>query len=266
MEAAVLGLGPPLVLVGGGLTGWVSWEPHARRLSAEHTTVRLQLLSVERGLEDRPLPRGYGVATEAAALGAALDALGLRGPLDLVAWSFGALVTLAFALDHPERARTLTLVEPPAFWVLPDHGRDDPAVRALERSFAAMRGEIGEEQLEAFAAAVGLVPPGRSARDLPQWPTWLQHRRSLRNSPAVFEHRDDPRRLQALDVPALLVTGTGTAPYLRRVHDRLAALLPRARSVEMPAGHAPHLVSMDLFLAELERFLGAERAGAHLPA
>jgi pimeloyl-ACP methyl ester carboxylesterase len=41
---------------------------------------------------------------------------------------------------------------------------------------------------------------------------------------------------------------------LRHVIDTLAAALPRARVIEMPAGHAPHLVSPDRFFGELQAF------------
>lgn len=89
MKAHVIGSGPPLVLIGGGLTGWKSWQPHSEQLAATRTVARLQLLSVQYGLEDRPLPDGYSTKTESAALGAALDSLGWYEPLDLVAWSYG---------------------------------------------------------------------------------------------------------------------------------------------------------------------------------
>lgn len=254
MQAVASGTGEPLVLVGGGLTGWASWEPHAAQLSGTRNVVRLQLLSVQYGLQDQPLPEGYSIETESRAMAAALDALDLRQPLDLVAWSSGALVTLDFALDHPERVRTLTLIEPPALWVLPGHERDDPEVRVMERLVWPSTGEITEADLQAFVCGVGLCPPGRDPRELPQWPIWMQHRRSLRGSGAIFEHTDDPARLRTFDRPVLLVTGTGTAPFLRRIHDTLARELPWARTAEMPAGHAPQIVSMDRFLEELAAF------------
>src|SRR5262245_54281329 len=50
--------GTPLVLVGGGLTGWASWEPHQARLMTKRTVARAQPLSVEYGLLNRPLPEG----------------------------------------------------------------------------------------------------------------------------------------------------------------------------------------------------------------
>jgi pimeloyl-ACP methyl ester carboxylesterase len=254
MQTDVSGTGKPLVLIGGGLTGWASWEPHAARLSGTYRVVRLQLVSVQYGLEDRPLPDEYSVKAESRALAAALDALDLHDPLDLVAWSFGALVTLDFALDRPDRVRTLALIEPPALWVLPDHGRGDAEVREQERLFRGFTGEITEADLEAFVCGLALCPPGRAPRELPQWSTWMQHRRSLRNARAVFDHVDDPMRLRTFEYPVLLVTGTGTAPFLRRIHDALAKALPCARATEMPAGHAPQIVSMDRFLQELTAF------------
>ncbi len=266
MQAEVIGDGTPLVLIGGGLTGWKSWEPHAERLSATRRVARLQLLSVQHGLEDRPLPAGYSVKLESRALAAALDQLGWSEPLDLVAWSYGALITLDFALDHPERVRTLTLIEPPALWVLPPEARDDPELQALESLGRSLGAEVTERDLEEFVRIVALSPPGVAPQELPQWPLWMQHRRSLRNETTRVDHRDDSDRLRAFERPALLVSGTGTTPFLRRIHDTLAAHLPRARTVEMPAGHAPQLVSMDRFLAELARFQASLDSGVPSPS
>jgi pimeloyl-ACP methyl ester carboxylesterase len=263
LQARMLGDGPPLVLMGGGLTGWKSWEPHAERLADHRTVARLQLLNVQLGLEDRPLPDGYSARSESAALARALDELAWHEPVDLVGWSYGALVMLDFALDRPDRVRTLTMIEPPATWALPDAGAGDAGVQALLALARAIGHDVSEADLERFIRAVGMCPPGMSPDELPEWPLWLEHRRSLRAMDAAPGHTDDIARLHELDVPVLLVTGTGTAPFLRRIHDTLASHLPRARTTEMPAGHAPHIVSMDRFLGELERF-HADGAGAAL--
>lgn len=254
MQTRVVGDGPRLVLVGGGLTGWKSWEPHTERLRASRTVALLQLLSVQYGLEDRPLPDRYSVSMESAALAAALDGLGWDDPVDLVAWSYGALITLDFALNHPERVRTLTLIEPPAAWVLPGRGDDDPDVQALRALSRRMGNDVDTADLEDFLCTVGLCPPGIEPREMPQWPDWLEHRRSLRTRNSAVDHSDNPVRLRRFDRPVLLATGMGTAPFLRRIHDLLAAHMPHARTIEMPSGHAPHIVSMDEFLAELETF------------
>jgi pimeloyl-ACP methyl ester carboxylesterase len=254
MQVERVGSGRPLVLIGGGLTGWASWQPHAERLAPTREVALLQLLSVQYGLEDRPLPDGYSVGTESRALAGALDELGWHRPLDLVAWSYGAKVTLDFALNHPDRVRTLTLIEPPALWVLPEHGRARPDVQELEDVLAGLDDDVDVAALLRFVRTVALVPPGASPESLPQWESWVRHRRSLRPGTAVFRHEDDPKRLRRFAPPVLLVTGDGTSPFLREVHDILAASLPDVRTLELPGGHAPHLVAMDDFLDRLRQF------------
>ena len=254
MQAQVVGKGRPIVLVPGGLTGWLSWIPAAERLSATRKVVRVQLVSVQFGLENRPLPADYSVKTESQALAATLDSLNLTAPVDLVAWSFGGEVTLDYALDHPARVRTLTLIEPPAFWVLRANGRLDDTVKGVISVFEDFHGEISEMQLEKFAHTVGLLQPGRPGRDLPQWNVWMQHRQSLRNSHATYSHNDDVARLKSFQPTVLLVKGTGSAGFLHKIVDALAGHLPHAEVVEYPEGHAPQLVSMDRFLGKLETF------------
>ncbi|MHB8872120.1 MAG: alpha/beta fold hydrolase [Myxococcaceae bacterium] len=260
MQVAIVGRGSPmLMLMGGGLTGSASWEPHAERLAAQRRVIRPQLLTVELGLEGQPMPRGYSVKMESRALAETLDALDFTDPMDLVAWSYGALVTLDYALDHPDRVRSLALIEPPALWVLRSHGPLTEEQRDFANRMRRGRDDISEEQLEAFVRDVGLVPPGQPVRELPQWPTWNRHRQSLRANPAVLEHLDDVRRLNGFRRPTLLVKGTGSSPVLHRIIDLLADDLPEVQLLELPSGHAPHLVSMDAFLQRLGDFQGRAR-------
>jgi pimeloyl-ACP methyl ester carboxylesterase len=254
MQSKVTGAGAPLVLVGGGLTGWISWDPHAEQLSSSRKVVRLQPLNVQRGLENRPLPADYSVKTEGRAIAAALDEVGLIGPIDIVGWSYGGLATLDFALDHQDRIRTLALIEPPALWALHALGPLDDEAQKSVASLKTLRGDISEAQLEEFLGVAGFAPPGASVRDLPQWPVWNQHRQSLRNSVAVLAHEDDLARLTTFTKPVLLVKGTGSARFLHQAIDAMASRFPQAKVVEMPAGHAPQIVSMDRFLAALAEF------------
>src|SRR3972149_1516826 len=97
MKVEVAGTGDPLVLVPGGLTGWVSWKPHAEQLAATYRVVRVQLLVVEYGLDGTPLPPDYSVETESAALRRALDGLGI-GRGGFAGGAFGPGGRLAFPL------------------------------------------------------------------------------------------------------------------------------------------------------------------------
>ncbi len=258
LHAKSTGQGMPLVLVPGGLTGWMSWEPHVERLAASRRVISVQLLSVAYGLEKRPLPPDYSLRTESRALAATLDLdiAGLAAPVDLVAWSYGAAIALDYALNHPERVLTLTLIEPPAVWALDGQkpgGPEYASAWALANTIG-IHDDVSEAQLEQFARAVGLCPPGKAVHDLPQWPVWLRHRQSLCNTSAPFRHEDDPARLRTFYRPVLLVKGTGSAEFLHQVIDALGAQLPNAQTVEMPGGHAPQIVSMDSFLERLALF------------
>jgi pimeloyl-ACP methyl ester carboxylesterase len=269
LRTHVMGQGAPLVLIGGGLTGWLSWIPHQERLAASRRVARAQLLIVQLGLENRPVPAGYSVKMESAALAAAIDGFHAEGPLDLVAWSFGAFVTLDYALDHPERVRTLTLIEPPAFWVL--EATRDPAYEqereALRPLADRIRDDVTEADLVEFVHFASLCPPGTRPQDLPQWPVWLEHRRSLRRQfDVAFDHRDTIDRVRAFDRPVLLVKGTGSTPVLHRILDTLGEALPHARALELDGGHAPQIVEMDAFLEALARFHTDAGSGAELVA
>lgn len=258
MQLDVKGDGVPLVLVGGGLTGMASFAPHQERLAGERRVIRAQLLMVQYGLENRKLPQGYSLRMESDALANALRADGLDAPVDVVAWSYGAATSLDFALNHPDRVRTLTLIEPPAFWVLDGTGRMDAESAREKRELAAlnaeMREDVSEDQLVRFMRLASIGPPDKAPQSLPQWPVWYQHRRSLRGNDAPLDHLDSVERLTAFEVPVLLVKGTGSSHFLHAIIDALAATLPNARVIELPAGHGPQIVSIDRFLAEVASF------------
>lgn len=254
MQSQISGKGRPVVLVPGGLTGWASWEPHAKILSENRTAIRVQLLSVQYGLENRPLPPDYSIKTESDALALTLDSLGYAGPLDIVGWSFGAFTSLQYALDHPQQIRSLTLIEPPAMWILRSDGRFDEETQKEADFFLTLQGDITEDNLAEFLKHAGFLKPGQSARELPQWNNWVTFRQSLRNCPAVVTYTDDIKRLQNFEVPTLLIKGTGSSPWLHQVINGLANNIPHSRVIEFPGGHAPHIVSLEKFMKELEKF------------
>jgi pimeloyl-ACP methyl ester carboxylesterase len=255
MQCEVKGEGDPIVLVGGGLTGWKSWEPFVEFFTAkQRKVIRVQLIAVQYGLENRPLPQDYSVKTESGALAATLDSIGLTFPADIVAWSFGAFTSLDYALDHPWRIRTLTLIEPPAMWVLRETGKFDDEAEQTAKFFQEFHGSITEDMLADFLVHAGFVAPGQSPRDLPQWNGWVPFRQSLLCNPAVVSYEDNAERLKKFQPPVLLVKGTGSTDWLHQVISGLSENIPHSRIVEFPGGHAPHIVSRDKFLSELQKF------------
>jgi len=123
MEPRVLklddrGAGEPLVLVPGGLTGWVSWVPHQERLVNRHRVIRVQPIHNELGSKGIPGDPGYTAQVERESLRLTLDALNLARA-HLAGWSGGGLALIEFAIEYPKRVRSLTLVEPAAYWISP---------------------------------------------------------------------------------------------------------------------------------------------------
>ena len=135
MEPRVLlndtkGEGEPLVLVPGGLTGWLSWIPHQERLADQFRVVRVQPIHNELGSAGQPGQPGYTAEVEREALRMTLDALELER-VHLAGWSGGGKAALELAAEYPERVRTLTLVEPAAYWILEQLGEQDDVVEEL---------------------------------------------------------------------------------------------------------------------------------------
>ncbi|HLV44411.1 MAG TPA: alpha/beta hydrolase [Aggregatilineales bacterium] len=257
MQSDITGKGEPLVLVPGGLTGWLSWQPHAARLAASYRVVRLQLLSVEYGLKGAPLPEDYSALTEKQALQNALDDAGIE-TAHFAAWSYGGAITLAFALAHPERVRSLTLIEPPAIWALRSRGPLSEPVQADWQAFRSFGpNDITEAQLVEFTRLAAMVPPATEPRELPQWPVWVEHRQSLRMGDAPFRLEGDIEAVRRFDRPVLLLKGRGSATYYHEIIDVLAEAFPDSRVETLPEGHAPHVVSMGPFMELFQAFLSA---------
>jgi pimeloyl-ACP methyl ester carboxylesterase len=249
----VKGQGEPIVLVPGGLSGWRSWTSHAERLASERMVVRVQLRSVELAEAGQTYPPDYGTLVEREALRATVDRLGLDR-FDLAGWSYGGHVSLAFTLEYPHRVRSLTVIEPPAAWILRETGH---AAASLARSEAYDRSVSGKEitvdDLKAFLVRAGFGQPGDDFESHPSWPIWVRNRQVLSTNGTIWDYTDSLDRLHGLEVPVLGVKGTQTTEDLAATVDDLVAHVPHGRLLELPGGHACHIQNIDRFLEELKQ-------------
>ncbi|HEX6323864.1 MAG TPA: alpha/beta hydrolase [Vicinamibacterales bacterium] len=258
LESFVDGTGRVVVLLDVGVHEAGGFEPHARALAPDFRIVRMQPLHIERAQKDLPLPAGYSMDIESEAMARALDRLGLTGPVDIVGASFGALVALDFALDQPERVRSLALFEPPAFWAMPAETiANDAAMRAMIEVSRELvpDAEPTDAQLAAFLCALGACgeePPEDGTTELK---VWEARRAALGGLSAVPNHRDSVERLKAFAKPVLLMTGAATVDFHRRINDHLATLLPRVERAEVAGGHDAPTSSREDFLAKWRAFV-----------
>ena len=250
------GDGEPIVLVPGGLTGWLSWIPHQERLSDRYRVIRVQPIHNELGSAGQLGDRGYTNETERESLRLTLDALGLEG-VHLAGWSGGGKAALELATEYPARVRSLALVEPAAYWILEQLGDRLDEVEHINAFIHGLFGrEVTEADLARFLVLAGFVEEEATARSHPAWERWASHRMTLSWQSETLDH---PRRsvddLWRVRSPTILFKGTLTADWLKRVADVLGERLPDASVVELEGDHACHIQSIDAFLEAFEKHL-----------
>ncbi|MBC7926353.1 MAG: hypothetical protein H7039_11915 [Bryobacteraceae bacterium] len=72
---------------------------------------------------------------------------------------------------------------------------------------------------------------------------------------AYTEHTESVERLKRFRKPVLVITGTQSSSFAKRIDQSLSQQFASAKSVEIPGGHASFLTSPDLFLENLTAFL-----------
>ena len=100
------GIGQPLVFIHGLGSSTRDWEGQVAEFAQTYQVITFDLRG--HGQSDKP-PGPYEIPMFSADLAGLLQTLGI-GPAHIVGLSLGGAVALQFALDHPERVKTLTIV------------------------------------------------------------------------------------------------------------------------------------------------------------
>ena len=266
-----LGTGPPLLYVHGGLGGAFEVVPILAGLAATH-----RVLAVDRpghGLAD---PFDYHdvdlLAHGRTFLRDIVDGLELP-TVDVVANSLGALLSVAFALDAPDRVSRLALVgapfgvtrRPPLLMLPP--GLPVIGHRLGRRLFSNATRDGNRK----FWRQVMVEHPERVDDRLLDVDV-AHTRRNVESMLSLIACIADWRRLgyrrelilgerwRALTMPTLLLWPEHDAFGSPEKGEAIAATNPNLRLVRLPgAGHLPWIDDPDTVLAELERFLATER-------
>jgi pimeloyl-ACP methyl ester carboxylesterase len=239
---------PPLVLLPGGLTGWQSWLPLIPMLSANRRVVRLQPIVNAEGQAGRRGDPTYTADAERDSLTMTLASLGIED-MHLVGWSNGGRMALDLALACPERIRTLTLIEPAAWWLLRDCDQSAREMAELAESCAGR--EITDDDLQTFFVLDGVVGADVDITTLPSWDFWSSCRETLSwyGDQTVRTTATGIEGFERLDIPTLLIRGRSTTSWLDGTVSLLAAKLPNATVVDLDGGHACLLESAEDFVA-----------------
>lgn len=185
------------------------------------------------------------------------------GPVDLVGYSMGGRVALAFTIRHPERVRRLVLES-----ASPGLATEEERA-ARRRDDESMATWIEHNGVKAFVARWEALPLFQSQKALPPPVLQAQRSRRLLNVPASLAASLRGTgtgalpsywgSLASLRVPVLLLAGGLDGKFLE-IARRMAALLPSARleAVE-DAGHAVHLERPGAWVARVTDFLREDR-------
>ncbi|HVL74355.1 MAG TPA: alpha/beta hydrolase, partial [Beijerinckiaceae bacterium] len=222
-----------ILFLHGSLSSGRMWAPYAARFGG----LAPDLLGYGRA-PDRPGDR-LRLADEARAVLAEAPA----EPVDVVAHSYGATVALRLAILAPHRVRSLCLIEPVAFYLLPHLGpRARAALREVEDVARTMRRNLALGEPE--AAVARFVDfwngPGAFAASPPQRRAAFAARagRVVRDFAAIEAERLAPAALSRLFVPTLVVLGDRGPPAPVIAGEAIARAMPRASAATVRgAGH-----------------------------
>lgn len=257
------GDGEPVVFLHGTPSHSYLWRDVAPQVrAAGFRTVVYDLLGF--GRSERPLDRDTSVTAQAELLVGLLDALGI-GSAHIVAHDIGGAVGQIVAVGHPERVRTLTLIDTVSYdsWPSQTWQRiidEDNGFRyvAREQEFEAMlirqlRMTVGDpESMTAEVIANYLAPHhgflGRSS--------FFTHQVSHYDSRHTERITD---RLPSLSLPVKVVWGAEDAWQPVHYAERLCRDIPGAELSVIPnAGHFLPEDAPDELTREILEFLTAQ--------
>ncbi|MEU0695467.1 alpha/beta hydrolase [Streptomyces niveus] len=250
LSYTVTGNGPPVVLVHAGVADHRMWDAIVPGLTERHTAISYDL----RGFGGSAPPAGPFSETDDLRL--LLDHLG-HERVRLVGASWGGRVAVDFALEHPDRVRSLALLAPP--W--PGYDWSAGMVAYDEAETAALAaGDI--DVAVQVNLDMWLRGPAREWHDVdPALAGQLRAsvRTALMNQDVVDEHSRDGEagHIGTIAVPTLVGIGSLDVADFQDIARRYAAGIPGATLVEFPT--AAHLIALDApgeLTAALVPFLG----------
>jgi proline iminopeptidase len=260
-----VGNGPSVVVLHGGPGAHHDYLlPQYDRLAEGRTLLYYD----QRGGGRSPVPRDVAVGwrEHVADLEALRDHWQLER-LTLLGYSWGGLLAVLYALEHPDRVARLALVSAApvtAVW------RDE-----FERRFAARMAEPWIARSRAELTALGLVKtdpekyrrmafalsvagyfhdPSR-ARDMTPFRVTERTRRAVWDSLGEYDLRERIRQTfpDATAPPSLVLHGIYDPMPIEAARE--TAVLLGTRVIELATGHAPHVEATEDFVRALDGFL-----------
>jgi pimeloyl-ACP methyl ester carboxylesterase len=257
LNLVVWGEGEPVILVHGSMSTGTETFAGQRPLSDKY-----RLILVDR--------RGYGGSPFTACSDFMEDAHDLvdllGGGAHLVGHSYGAVACLVAAGMQPEKVRSLTVIEPPAFGLLRENPDVEQAVAHFQTAYSK------SDPIEFYLAFTG-HPENEPRPQLDFSEGELAAIRTAMHQRPAWEAEFDLAKLAAAPFPKLVVSGgrmhlpekQRSDPRVRAllaVCDHLTAGLNAQRAIFDKAAHNPQIEMAMLFNLRLRAFLEDASAAA----
>ncbi|HSJ00261.1 MAG TPA: alpha/beta hydrolase [Patescibacteria group bacterium] len=248
----VSGDGPAVVLIHAGVANRSMWDDQVAALEDAYRVIRHDT-------------RGFGeTETEAVAfsnradIAALLDHLG-EGSAHIVGLSRGGQIGLDFALEFPDRVRSVTVAAGGV------GGYESPAELPVEtwEPVEAMWKAKEWEALSDWETAFWADGPGQPADRVPEIRRrvhgWILENYLAEKEEGEPQPLDPPaeRRLGDLRAPLLVMLGTLDEPSTTDAMRHLASSVPGARLEEFESAHMINLEHPERFNRALREFLDA---------
>ena len=256
-----IGQGPPAIVLHGGPGASHDYLRPGFDVLADHRTL---VFYDQRGGGQSAVPRevACGWQEHVADLEALRGVWGLD-QLDLVGYSWGALLALLYATQHPARVASLALISPAPITRADRQGFEqrfsarnlDPALQARRTALRTsdlrvQDPEAYQRQIFALSVAPWFADPSR-ARDLTPFRLVGRVQQEVWDSLGDYDLREAVGRLR---VPALVLHGEDDVIPIATA--RATAALLGAEFVAAPqCGHVPFVEAADLFRSAVGAFL-----------
>lgn len=243
------GSGPPVLFVHGLFLDGRMFEAQADALHDRYRTLAVDVR--DHGRSEGPA-RDWTLWEAAGDLFRLLDELGI-GRVHWVGLSMGGMIGLRFALKHPDKLLSLSLLDTTA--------HSEP--RALLHKAMARSVDVGGRPaarvLMPYVLKQMFSPEGRSSEAAEVWTERILSMDTdalVRSAMAVFDRGSLADRLHEIEVPSLVVVGEEDQATPPSHAERLAKGLPDATFERIPnAGHLTPLEAPDAVTDALDGFL-----------
>ncbi len=255
-EVLIEGEGRPILMLNGGTADMSVFAVHSKELSGSYEVIRMQQFNVQYATDGLVLPKDYSVRMESEAIKFTLDFLNINEPIVVIGHSYGGLIALGFALNYPDRIRSLVLIEPPVFGIAQKKNESPEGMRRMQelvKDFTP-QADITEDMVKRFRCEL-MNCDMFDIRQHPLWMTWVEQKNRLRGLSVTGNYKISFKKIHRFKKPVLIITGTQTVPFHRRINELLAAEFPFAKIAGIEGGHTAMNTNPNEFIKVLLEFL-----------